>query len=117
MRLLGRNNQSTLATMEKATSENSSKLLKLLSQYKIYRERAKSFNPAVFMRARLKLRPAKEKSAQAKLKSSYGNNFREVTFLSAVTDTDLFIKNLDETVLQKNDRQQKQSHGKSIGRA
>ena len=80
--------ESTLATMEKANSENSSKLLKLLSQYKVYRERAKSFNPAAFWSARLKLRPAKEKSAQAKLKLSYGNNFRETIFLSAVNDTD-----------------------------
>lgn len=109
--------ESTLATLEETEKINTSKLQKALRQYKIYREKAKAFNPATFWSARLKLRHAKEKSAEAKLKSSYGNNFREVSFLSAVTDTDLFIKNLDETVLQKNDRQQKQSHGKSIGRA
>lgn len=109
--------ESALATLEETEKKNTSKLQKALRQYKIYREKAKAFNPATFWSARLKLRHAKEKSAEAKLKSSYGNNFREVTFLSAVTDTDLFIKNLDETVLQKNDRQQKQSHGKSIGRA
>ena len=80
--------ESTLATMEKATSENSSKLLKLLSQYKVYRERAKSFNPAEFMRARLKFRPAKEKSAQAKLKAAYGKSFDEATFYSGIRDTD-----------------------------
>ncbi len=80
--------ESTLATTEKATSENSSKLLKLLSQYKVYRERAKSFNPAEFMRARLKLRPAKEKSAQAKLKAAYGKNFNEATFYAGIRDTD-----------------------------
>ena len=80
--------ESTLATMEKANSENTSKLLKLLSQYKVYRERAKSFNPAEFMRARLKLRPAKEKSAQAKLKAAYGKNFNEATYYSSIRDTD-----------------------------
>ena len=80
--------ESALATMEKANSENSSKLLKLLSQYKVYRERAKSFNPAEFMRARLKLRPAKEKSAQAKLKAAYGKNFDEATFYAGIRDTD-----------------------------
>ena len=63
-------------------------LLKLLSQYKIYREKAKSFNPAEFMRARLKLRPAKEKSAQAKLKAAYGKNFDEATFYAGIRDTD-----------------------------
>ena len=80
--------ESTLATMEKANSENSSKLLKLLSQYKVYRERAKSFNPAEFMRSRLKLRPAKEKSAQAKLKTAYGKNFNETTYYASIRDTD-----------------------------
>ena len=80
--------ESILATMEKANSENSSKLLKLLSQYKVYRERAKSFNPAEFMRARLKLRPAKEQSAEAKLKAAYGKNFDETTFYAGIRDTD-----------------------------
>ena len=107
--------ESTLATMEKATSENSSKLLKLLSQYKVYRKRAKSFNPAEFMRARLKLRPAKEKSAEAKLKAAYGNNFRESTFLSAINDTDMSVKNNKEAVKLNSGQQQKQSHSKSFG--
>ena len=80
--------ESTLATMEKANSENSSKLLKLLSQYKVYRERAKSFKPTEFMRARLKLRLAKEQSAQAKLKSAYGKNFNETTYYASIRDTD-----------------------------
>ncbi|MEE0875230.1 MAG: MobQ family relaxase [Ruminococcus sp.] len=80
--------ESTLATMEKANSENSSKLLKLLSQYKVYRERAKSFNPAAFWSARLKLRPAKEQSAQAKLKVAYGKNFDEATYYASIRDTD-----------------------------
>ena len=108
--------ESTLATLEKATSENTSKLLKLLSQYKVYRKRAKSFNPAEFMRTRLKLRPAKEKSAQAKLKAAYGNNFRESTFLSAINDTDMSVKNNEEAVKQNIGQQQKQSNGKPLGR-
>ena len=107
--------ESTLATMEKANSENSSKLLKLLSQYKIYRERAKSFNPTEFMRARLKLRPTKEKSAQAKLNAAYGKNFRESTFLSAINDTDMSVKNNEEAVKLNSGQQQKQSHSKSFG--
>lgn len=94
--------ESTLATMEKATSENSSKLLKLLSQYKVYRERAKSFNPAEFMRARLKLRPAKEKSAQAKLKAAYGKNFDETTFYAGIRDTD--TANADHLAAQPVDK-------------
>ena len=88
--------------MEKATSENSSKLLKLLSQYKVYRERAKSFNPAEFIRARLKLRPAKEKSAQAKLKAAYGKNFDEATFYSGIRDTD--TANADHFAAQPTDK-------------
>ena len=80
--------ESALATLEETEKKNTSKLQKALRQYKIYREKAKAFNPAEFMRARLKLRPAKEKSAEAKLKAAYGNNFRESTFLSAVNDTD-----------------------------
>ena len=94
--------ESTLATMEKANSENSSKLLKLLSQYKVYRERTKSFNPAEFMRARLKLRPAKEKSAEAKLKAAYGKNFDEATFYAGIRDTD--TANADHLAAQPNDK-------------
>ena len=94
--------ESTLATMEKANSENSSKLLKLLSQYKVYRERAKSFNPAEFMRARLKLRPAKEKSAEAKLKAAYGKNFDEATFYAGIRDTD--TANADHLAAQPTDK-------------
>ena len=67
------------------------------------------------MRARLKLRPAKEKSAQAKLKAAYGNNFRESTLLSAITDTDMSVKNIDEAVKLNSGQQQKQSHSKSFG--
>jgi len=93
--------ESTLATMEKATSENTSKLLKLLSQYKIYREKSKSFNPAEFMRARLTLRPAKEKSAEAKLKAAYGKNFDEATFYAGIRDTD--TANADHLAAQPND--------------
>ena len=94
--------ESTLATMEKATSENSSKLLKLQSQYKVYRERAKSFNPAEFMRARLKLRSAKEKSAQAKLKTAYGKNFNETTYYASIRDTD--TANADHLAAQPVDK-------------
>ena len=94
--------ESTLATMEKANSENSSKLLKLLSQYKVYRERAKSFNPAEFMRARLKLCPAKEQSAEAKLKAAYGKNFDETTFYASIRDTD--TANADHFAAQPADK-------------
>ena len=94
--------ESTLATLDKATSENTSKLLKLLSQYKVYRERAKSFNPAEFMRARLKLRPAKEKSAQAKLKTAYGKNFNETTYYASIRDTD--TANADHLAAQPTDK-------------
>lgn len=94
--------ESTLVIMEKANSENSSNLLKLLSQYKIYRERAKSFNPAEFMRSRLKLRPAKEKSAQAKLKTAYGKNFNETTYYASIRDTD--TANADHLATQHTDK-------------
>ena len=94
--------ESTLATMEKANSQNSSKLLKLLSQYKIYRERAKSFNPAEFMHARLNLRSAKEKSAQAKLKAAYDKNFNESTYYASIRDTD--TANADHLAAQPTDK-------------
>ena len=80
--------ESALATLEETEKKNTSKLQKALRQYKIYREKAKAFNPATFWSARMKLRPAKEKSAETKLKSSYGKNFREVIFLSVIYDTD-----------------------------
>ncbi len=108
--------ESALATLEETEKKNTSKLQKALRQYKIYREKAKAFNPAEFWSVRMKLRPEKEKSAEAKLKSAYGNNFREATFLSAVTDADMSIKNIDEAVEQNIGQQQKQTNGKSTGR-
>ena len=80
--------ESALATLEETEKKNTSKLQKALRQYKIYSEKAKAFNPAEFWSARMKIRPAKEKSAETKLKSSYGKNYREVIFLSAINDTD-----------------------------
>ena len=80
--------ESALATLEETEKKNTSKLQKALRQYKIYREKAKAFNPAEFWSARMKIRSAKEKSAETKLKSSYGKNYREVIFLSAINDTD-----------------------------
>lgn len=80
--------ESALATLEETEKKKTSKLQKALRQYKIYREKAKAFNPAAFWSARLKLRPAKEKSAESKLKSSYGKNFDEATYYSSIRDTD-----------------------------
>ena len=74
--------------MDETEKKNTSKLQKALRQYKIYKEKAKAFNPAAFWSARLKLRPAKEKSAQAKLKAAYGENFDEATYYSSIRDTD-----------------------------
>ena len=54
------------------------------------------------MRARLKLRPTKEKSAQAKLKAAYGKNFNEATFYAGIRDTD--IANADHLAAQPVDK-------------
>lgn len=94
--------ESALATLEETEKKNTSKLQKALRQYKIYREKAKAFNPAEFWSARMKIRPAKEKSAETKLKSSYGKNFRESTFLSAINDTD--AANRDHLDVQTTDK-------------
>ena len=107
--------ESALATLEETEKKNTSKLQKALRQYKIYREKAKAFNPAEFWSARMKIRSAKVKSAETKLKSSYGNNFRESTFLSVVTDTNMSIKNIDDAVERNIGQQQKPTNGKSFG--
>ena len=94
--------ESALATLEETEKKNTSKLQKALRQYKIYSEKAKAFNPAEFWSARMKIRPAKEKSAETKLKSSYGKNYREVIFLSAINDTDAANRNhLDVQTIDK----------------
>ena len=54
------------------------------------------------MRARLKLRPAKEKSAEAKLKAAYGKNFDAATFYSGIRDTD--TANADHLAAQPTDK-------------
>ena len=94
--------ESALATLEETEKKNTSKLQKALRQYKIYREKAKAFNPAEFWSARMKIRPTKEKSAETKLKSSYGKNYREVIFLSAINDTD--AANRDHLDVQTTDK-------------
>ena len=94
--------ESALATLEETEKKNTSKLQKALRQYKIYREKAKAFNPAEFLSARMKIRLEKEESAEAKLKSSYGKNFREVIFLSAINDTD--AANRDHLDVQTTDK-------------
>ena len=54
------------------------------------------------MRARLKLRPAKEQSAQAKLKAAYGKNFNEATYYASIRDTD--TANADHLAAQPADK-------------
>ena len=54
------------------------------------------------MHARLKLRSAKEKSAQAKLKTAYGKNFNETTYYASIRDTD--TANADHLAAQPTDK-------------
>ena len=81
--------KSALTELDKREEKYTAELNEALQQYAEYKEQAKEFNEDEFGKARLDIRPDKERNALNKISNSYGEHFSRSTFFSSVRDADM----------------------------
>ena len=81
--------ESALAELDKREEKYTAELNTALQQYAEYKGQAKEFNEGEFGKARLDIRPDKERNALNKISNSYGEHFSRSTFFSSVRDADM----------------------------
>ena len=111
--------KSALTELDRREEKYTAELNTALQQYAEYKEQAKEFNAGEFGKARLDIRPDKERNALEEISNSYGEHFSRSTFFSSVRDADM---KLDDDIdmrsvreyayQQRREKQQKQSSKK-----
>ena len=81
--------KSALTELDKREEKYTAELNEALQQYAEYKEQAKEFNEGEFGKARLDIRPDKERNALNQISNSYGEHFSRSTFFSSVLDADM----------------------------
>ena len=81
--------ESALAELDKREEKYTAELNEALQQYDKYKEQAKEFNTGEFGKARLDIRPDKERNSLNQISNSYGEHFSRSTFFSSVRDADM----------------------------
>ena len=81
--------KSALTELEKREEKYTTELDEALQQYAEYKEQAKEFKAGELGKARLDIRPDKERNALNQISNSYGAHFSRSTFFSSVRDTDM----------------------------
>ena len=81
--------KSALTELDKREEKYTAELNTALQQYAEYKEQAKDFSVGEFGKARLDIRPDKERNALNQISDSYGEHFSRSTFFSSVRDTDM----------------------------
>ena len=81
--------KSALTELDKREEKYTAELNEALQQYAEYKEQAKEFNEGEFGKARLDIRPDKERNALNQISNSYGEHFSRSTFFSSVRDADM----------------------------
>ena len=81
--------ESALAELDKREEKYTAELNEALQQYDEYKEQAKEFIAGEFGKARLDIRPNKERNALNQISNSYGEHFSRSTFFSIVRDADM----------------------------
>ena len=81
--------KSALTELDRREEKYTAELKEALQQYAGYKEQSKEFNTGEFGKARLDIRPNKERNALNQISSSYGEHFSHSTFFSSVRDTDM----------------------------
>ena len=81
--------ESALAELDKREEKYTAELNEALQQYTEYKEQAKDFSVGEFGKARLDIRPDKERNALNQISNSYGEHFSRSTFFSSVRDADV----------------------------
>ena len=81
--------KSALTELDKREEKYTAELNEALQQYAEYKEQSKEFNTGEFGKARLDIRPDKERNALNQISNSYGEHFSRSTFFSSVRDADM----------------------------
>ena len=81
--------KSALTELDKREEKYTAELNTALQQYAEYKEQAKDFSVGEFGKARLDIRPDKERNALNQISDSYGEHFFRSTFFSSVRDADM----------------------------
>ena len=81
--------KSALTELDKREEKYTAELNEALQQYAEYKEQAKEFNEGEFGKARLDIRPDKERNALNQISNSYGEHISRSTFFSSVRDADM----------------------------
>lgn len=104
--------KSALTELDKREEKNTAEMNEVLRQYDEYKEQAKEFNTGKFGKARLDIRPDKERNALNQISDSYGEHFSRSTFFSSVHDADMKLDdNIDMRAVRECVYQQrKQAH-------
>lgn len=108
--------KSALTELDKREEKYTAELNEALQQYAEYKEQAKEFNEGEFGKARLDIRPDKERNSLNQISNSYGEHFSRSTFFSSVRDADMKLDdNIDMRAVREYAYQQRRQaqQGKS----
>ena len=111
--------KSALTELEKREEKYTTELDEALQQYAEYKEQAKEFKAGELGKARLDIRPDKERNALNQISNSYGEHFSRSTFFSSVReadmklDDDIDMQSVREYAYQQRREAQKQKSKKS----
>lgn len=81
--------ESALAELDKREAKYTAELNEALQQYAEYKNQAKEFDIGELSTAQLDIRPDKQRSAQSRLESFYGNQYDWLTMVSSVHDAEI----------------------------
>ena len=107
-----------LTELDKREEKYTAELNEALQQYDKYKEQAKEFNEGEFGKARLDIRPDKERNAINQISNSYGEHFSRSTFFSSVCDADMKLdddidmRDVREYVYQQRKEKQQQQRNR-----
>lgn len=81
--------KSALTELDKREEKYTAELNEALQQHAECKEQSQEFNAGEFGKARLDIRPDKERNALNQISNSYGEHFSRSTFFSSVRDADM----------------------------
>ena len=108
--------EAALAELDEREKRYTAELNMVLQEYAEYKEQAKEFNAGELGKARLDVRPDKERNSLNQISNSYGEHFSRSTFFSSVRDADMKLDdNIDMRAVREYAYQQRRQaqQGKS----
>ena len=99
--------ESALAELDKREAKYTAELNEALQQYSEYKNQAKEFDIGELGAARLDIRPEKQRSAQRRIESFYGDQYDWLAMASSVHDADMKLNDeIDMRAVRQYEHQQ-----------